>query len=182
MNRLLTAFFCLVVAVGCFPQNALAQTSDEPASRDDVILYMRTMHSHDTMQRTMQVQADSMRALFRDQLMKDKGKMPPNFDSKFKQAMDDLVKNMPLDEISNAMIPAYQKHFTKSDIQAMNAFYSSPVGQKVLEELPAVLQEGNQAAMPMLSRYLSDWQGQMKKVFEEDTPPAKSASDATKPN
>jgi len=182
MNRFFTAFFCLIVAVCCWPQNTLAQNPDEPASRDDVILYMRTMHSHDTMQRTMQVQADSMRALFRDQFMKDTGKLPPNFDSKFKQAMDDLVKNMPLDEISNAMIPAYQKHFTKSDIQAMNAFYSSPVGQKVLEELPAVLQDGNQAAMPLLSKYLSDWQAQIKKVFEEDSPPGKSAPGAAGPN
>ena len=27
--------------------------------------------------------------------------------------MDDMLKNMPLDEMMQATIPAYQKHFTK---------------------------------------------------------------------
>ena len=182
MNRLFTAFFCLIVAACCLPQNSLAQTSDEPASRDDVILYMRTMRTHDLMQRTMRVQVDAMHALMREQIMKDKGKLPPDFDAKFKKETDDLLMNLPLDEIVDAMIPAYQNHFTKSDIQAMNAFYSSPVGQKVLEELPAVLQEGNQAAMPMLSKYLSDWQARMKNDLESPEKTAgKSAPDATAP-
>jgi hypothetical protein len=183
MNRLFTAFFCLIVAACCLPQNSLAQTSDEPASRDDVILYMRTMRTHDLMQRTMRVQVDAMHALMREQIMKDKGKLPPDFDAKFKKETDDLLMNLPLDEIVDAMIPAYQNHFTKSDIQAMNAFYSSPVGQKVLEELPAVLQEGNQAAMPMLSKYLSAWQARMKNDLESPEKPAgKSAPDTAKPN
>ncbi len=42
----------------------------------------------------------------------------------------------------------------------MNAFYSSPVGQKVLHELPAVMQEGNQAAMPIMSKYLGEWKNE----------------------
>jgi hypothetical protein len=90
-----------------------------------------------------------------------------------KKAMDDLVKTMPIDEITEAMIPAYQKHFTKSDIEAMNTFYSSPVGQKVLEELPAVMQEGSQAAMPIMSKYLTEWKTRMEqeaKEMEKDAP------------
>ena len=131
MKRLLIAIACLAF---CAP--ALAQSADEPASKDDVILYLRTMHSHDMFRRTMQVQSQAMQQLLREQILKDKGKLPPDYDAHMKKAMDDLVKNVPIDEITQAMIPAYQKHFTKSDIEAMNAFYSSPVGQKVLEELP----------------------------------------------
>jgi hypothetical protein len=63
------------------------------------------------------------------------------------------------------MIPSYQKHFTKGDLAAMNAFYSSPVGQKVLEELPAVIQEGNQAAMPIMTKYLEEWRGRVEQEF-----------------
>jgi hypothetical protein len=87
--------------------------------------------------------------------------------------MDDLIKAMPIDEITQAMIPAYQKHFTKSDIDAMNAFYSSPVGQKVLQQLPVVMQEGSQAAMPILSRYITEWKDRMQqdlKEMEKDSP------------
>jgi len=52
-------------------------------------------------------------------------------------------------------------------IRDRNAFYSSPVGQKVLEELPAVMQESMQATMPMLSKYLSAWKQRMTQEFKE---------------
>lgn len=168
MKRLLIALACLAFSVSC-----LAQTLDEPASKDDVILYLRTMHTHDMLEKTMQVQSRSMQQLVRDQMLKDKGSVPPEFDAHFKKTMDELIRGMPVDEITEAMIPAYQKHFTKSEIEAMNTFYSSPVGQKVLQELPAVMQEGAQAAMPIMSKYLSEWNDRMQqelKEMEKSTP------------
>lgn len=162
MKRLLVALACLAFSV-----SGLAQTADEPASKDDVILYLRTMHSHDMFQRVMEVQSQNMQQLFRDQLLKEKGSVPSEFDAHFKKSMDDLIKGMPIDEITQAMIPAYQQHFSKSDIEAMNAFYSSPVGQKVLQQLPVVMQEGSQAAMPIMSKYLTEWKERMQKEMKE---------------
>jgi hypothetical protein len=162
----------------------VAQTSDnEPASKDDVILYLRTMHSHDMMQKLMEVQSQSMQRMMKDQLRKAGTTLPPDFDARMQKMMEELVKNMPTDEITQAMIPAYQQHFTKGDIQAMNAFYSSPVGQKVLEELPAVMQQGMQAATPVISQYLSEWQQRIKqemKKTDSDAPPASPASPSQK--
>jgi hypothetical protein len=166
MKRLLIALACLAFAVSG-SVSSLAQNADEPASKDDVILYLRTMHSHDMFQKIMEVQCQNMQELFRDQLLKEKGSVPPEFDTRFKKAMDDLVKGMPIDQITQAMIPAYQQHFSKSDIAAMNAFYSSPVGQKVLQELPAVMQEGSQAAMPIMSNYLTEWKTRMDKEVKD---------------
>jgi len=161
MKRLLIALaglaFCVSSSV-----SALAQAADAPATKDDIILYLRTMRSHDMFQRIMEVQSQNMRELFRDQIKQEKGSVPPDFDAHFKKAMDDMIKSMPIDEITQAMIPAYQKHFTKGDIEAMNAFYSSPIGQKVLQELPVVVQEGSQAAMPIMSRYISEWKDRME--------------------
>ncbi len=162
MKRLLIAVACLAFAAPC-----LAQSSDEPASKDDVILFLRTMHSHDLVQKTMEVRVAAMQQLLREQTRKRKGSVPPEFDRYFKKAMEDLVRNMPIDEITDAMIPAYQKHFTKADIAAMNAFYSSPVGQKVLNEVPEVMREGLQAAMPLLNKWLGDWQERMDKDLKE---------------
>ena len=98
--------------------------------------------------------------------------------------IDELIKGMPMDEITQAMIPAYQNHFTKGDIEAMNAFYSSPVGQKVLEQLPAVMQEGMQAAMPMMTKYISEWQERVKKEFgpAQKSAPAKAGDAAPAQN
>lgn len=53
-----------------------------------------------------------------------------------------LFQNMPIDEMVDAMVPIYQKHLSHEDIEAILAFYSSPVGQKLLREQPAMMQEG----------------------------------------
>ena len=162
MKRLLIALACLAFSI-----SGRAQTLDEPASKDDVILYLRTMRTHDMLQKTMQVQSQSMQQLFREQMVKDKGSVPPESEARFKKLMDELIKGMPVDEITQAMIPAYQKHFTKGEIEAMNTFYSSPIGQKVLQELPAVMQEGAQAAMPIMSKYLGEWNDRMQQELKE---------------
>jgi len=166
------------MAILCLALSApvLAQSSDtDPATRDDIILYLRTMRSHDLVKKMMEVQSESMQKLIHDQFLQDKGTLPPDFDRRMKKAMADLVKNMPVDDIIQAMIPAYQDHFTRGDIQAMNAFYSSPVGQKVLEELPAVNQEGIKAALPILSKYLSDWKDRIQQDLEKSSPKAAPA-------
>jgi uncharacterized protein len=57
----------------------------------------------------------------------------------------EIFADMPVDELLNAMVPIYQKHLTHADVQAVVSFYSSPVGQKLLEETPAMMSEGMQA-------------------------------------
>jgi hypothetical protein len=128
----------------------------------------------------MEVQSKSMQQLFQDQLARNKG-VPADFDTRMKKMMDELLKGMPFEDMTQAMIPAYQKHFNHGDIAAMNAFYSSPVGQKVLEELPAVTQEGLQQMMPMLSKYLGEWRERMQHEFKDmdkNSPKAQSETPA----
>jgi hypothetical protein len=45
----------------------------------------------------------------------------------------------------DAIVPIYQKHLTKADLTAITAFYSSPAGQKILAEMPAIMSESMQA-------------------------------------
>jgi len=56
-----------------------------------------------------------------------------------------LFADMPVDEMLEAMIPIYQKHLTKDDMDGILAFYSSPVGKKLQREQPAMTQESMQA-------------------------------------
>jgi len=170
MKHFLLAVICLAIAAP-----VLAQTADEPATRDDIILLLRTMHSHDFTQKIIATQSDAMRQLMREQLMKEKGTVPADFDTHFAKEMDALLKGMPMDEMMQAMIPAYQKHFTHGDIEAMNAFYSSPVGQKVLQELPAVMQEGMQEMMPILTKYINNWKDRTQKEMQSS--PGKTPQD-----
>ena len=171
MRPFLLATLCLLVSAP-----VLAQTADsDPATKDDVILYLQTMHSNDLIRRTMEVLSNSVQQSMHDELVKQKG-LPADFDARMRKWMDDLLTNMPVDDIDQAMIPAYQKHFTHGDIEAMNAFYSSPVGQKVLHELPDVMQEGMQAMRPALNKYLEDWKKRMAEDFKNSGPSTKSAT------
>ena len=164
MKSFLIAMVCITFT---FP--ALGQTADDAASRDDVIALLQTMHSHDLLQKLMSAQSSGIRQMLHDQMAKEKGTVPPDFDAHFSKVMDQLLKEMPVDDITQAMIPAYQKHFTHGDIESMNAFYASAVGQKVLEELPAVTQEGMQAAMPIMLNYIGTWRERMQKEMEKDS-------------
>jgi hypothetical protein len=162
MKRLLIAFACVALSLPLLAQNA-----DEPASRDEVILLLKTMQSHDMMQRTMEAITKPMHQMYHEQYLKDKDKLPPDFESRMSKMMDDMIRNMPFDEMMQAMIPAYQKHFTHGDIAALNAFYSSPVGQKFLHETPEVTGEAMQAMMPILTKYTQQWQERMQKEIKE---------------
>jgi len=48
-------------------------------------------------------------------------------------------------EFIGRLVPVYQKHFTGDEVEGMVKFYSSPLGQKVLTEMPAAMAEANQA-------------------------------------
>ena len=87
-----------------------------------------------------------------EQCERDKDRLPADCEARINQMLDAMMREIPFDEMMQAMVPAYQKHFTKGDMDALIAFYSTPTGQKVLQELPAVMGEGMQATMPIMRR------------------------------
>lgn len=60
--------------------------------------------------------------------------VPDGFWEKFSQKMDTR-------ELIEKIIPLYDKYYTLEDLKAVNAFYASPAGQKVLSSLPQIMQE-----------------------------------------
>jgi hypothetical protein len=146
---LLVAMFYLA-----FNLNGLAQdtSASAPASKEDIERYLQAMHTHDMMLNMMDAMAKPMHQMVHDQYLKDKGKLPADFETHMNKVMDDMMKDMPFDEMMQAAVPTYQKHFTKGDIDALVAFYSSPTGQKLLREMPAIMGESMQAMMPIIRR------------------------------
>jgi hypothetical protein len=68
--------------------------------------------------------------------------------------IDDMLREMPWEEIIQAETPAFQKHLTKGDVDSIVAFYSSPSGQKLLREMPEIMAESMQSMMPIIQRYV----------------------------
>jgi hypothetical protein len=81
--------------------------------------------------------------------------------------MNDMMKDMPFDEMMQAMVPTYQKHFTKGDIDALVAFYTSPTGQKLLRETPAITGEAMTAMMPILRQHMDAMSRRLQQQTDE---------------
>lgn len=60
--------------------------------------------------------------------------VPELFWTKFQQKMNTR-------ELVEKIIPIYDKYYSTEDIKAVNAFYETPAGQKLLSTLPQVMQE-----------------------------------------
>lgn len=146
---LLAAVFCLAFTSNIFAQDA----AGAPASKEDIERYLDTMHSHEMMQNMVVAMAKPMHQMVHDQYVKDKDKLPADFETRMNKMIDDMMMDTPFDEMMQAMVPTYQKHFTKGDIDALITFYSSPTGQKLLREMPAIMGEAMEAMMPIMRQH-----------------------------
>jgi len=147
MNVALCLAFC---AIGLAQQNP----TDAPATKADVEKYMEVMHSHDMVKQMLDAMSKPMHKMVHDQYMQHKDKLPADFEARTNQMMDDMLQRMPWDDMLQALVPVYQKHFTKGDLEAVTAFYSSPVGQKLLHEMPAILADSMDVMMPFMQKHV----------------------------
>jgi hypothetical protein len=63
---------------------------------------------------------------------------------------------MSTSDMFDDMIPVYQRHLSKSDVDEMIKFYSTPTGQKILREMPAMTAEGMQAMQPRMRKQMDE--------------------------
>ena len=54
---------------------------------------------------------------------------------------DEFMAEAEADDMTEMIIPIYQKYLTEEDIEAMNIFNSSPTGQKLIRVQPLIAQE-----------------------------------------
>lgn len=65
--------------------------------------------------------------------------LPDEFWDRFTKAILSEV-----DALVDALVPLYMERFSLDEIQALTAFYRSPVGQRLVEEQPGMLAESQQ--------------------------------------
>lgn len=165
MKRIpVVAVLCLTLCSLGFAQQSPADT---PATQADVQRYLDAVHVRDMMSQMIQAMSGPMHQMIHDEFAKDQNTLPTDFESRMTKMLDDMMANLPWDEMIQAMMPAYEKHFTKGDMEALTAFYSSPVGQKILHELPAVTAESMQTMMPIMRKYMDDVTDRMKEQMAQ---------------
>jgi len=108
-----------------------------------------------------------MHQMMHEQYERDKDKLPPDFEARTNKLIDDYLRQFPWDEILQSMVPVYQKHFTKGDIDQLVAFYLSPTGQKLLKELPAITSESMQTMLPLMQQQIEKMTRQLQQQAAE---------------
>lgn len=152
----------VVLALSLFPATAcLAQQNpaDQPATKADIERYFDTIQMRDLMKNMMEAKSQQMRQVFR-QMVQNVMQKHPDFPSDFEARMNKMcdnmvdteVKDLPPDELLDVMEPAYEKHLTKDEVESLIAFYSTPIGQKIRAEMPAITQEAMQASTAMMTK------------------------------
>ena len=148
-----------LVLLACllFASISFAQQSDAnaPASKADVERFLEAMQTRDMMKNIMQAMTVQMHKIIHEQIQKQTN-LPSDAEARMDKSTDDMLKAMPYDELIDAMIPVYEKHLTKGDVDALVTFYSGPTGQKMLKELPAMTAESMQAASGVIQKMMAN--------------------------
>jgi len=160
--------------LGLFSALAPAQTTvsiaPDAASKEDVKKLFDVMASREQVRQMMRQLLSQMQAMTREQIKKQHPETSEQELARLDRQSLDFINRFPLDEMLNDMIPVYQRHFTKADIEALTTFYSSPTGQKFLHEMPAVTAETMRAVLP---RIQAEVEGSLKRADEKSNSPQK---------
>jgi len=181
MKRMLTT--CAICLLACTATIAQQNPKDAPASKEDVQRYLDVMHSKELMSQMVDAMMKPMHQMLHEQYLKDKDKLPSDFEPRMNKVLDGYMKSFPWDEMLQSMVPVYQKHFTKGDIDIIVAFYSAPTGQKLLKEMPEMMAESMQTMMPLLQKQMTSMQERVQQevaaMMKESGPRAKPTTKAS---
>lgn len=165
-HAIATLFLCLF----CFSP-AFAQQQMDAATKEDVQQLLEITGAR----RNVQVMWDSMAQQAASMAAEAYQRKHPNASPvEIRKAAElagestqKTIKVFSIDELVDAMVPVYQRHLTHSNVQTVIEFYSSPTGQKMIKEMPAMLSESMQAAQPILQKHLPELEAQAEAAAAE---------------
>src|SRR5580700_7627622 len=105
---------CLLFASISFAQQSDANA---PASKADVERFLDVMQTRDLMKNVLQAMTTQMHKIVHDQLQKQQN-LPADAEERLNKSTDDMLKAFPYDQLIDVMVPVYQKHLTKGDVDA----------------------------------------------------------------
>jgi uncharacterized protein len=168
-SKTLLVMLLLTSSLFAAAQTTTVSIAPDAASKEDVGKLFDVMASRAQMQQMLQQVFSQMQTLSHEQIKRRHPDISQQEIARMDRQSAEFIKNFPIDDMLNDMIPIYEKHFTKSEIDSLITFYSSPAGQKFLHEMPAVTGEFMRTEYPRI-------QAQVEaaiKQAEENSDPAK---------
>ncbi len=164
---------CLLLIASC--SLGFAQTQIDAATKQDVQDMMQLTGVRDRMPLIYSAMASQLASDFADRYRQQHPNANPAEVQKAAadatERFQSMLKAIPSDELLDAMIPIYQKYFTHSDIKAINEFYESPTGQKLLRDTNAMVIETMQAAQSVMKKHMPEIQAQIEKAAADESRP-----------
>ena len=165
----------LLVFSAAFAQQPTPSTGDAPASKEDIQKLFEVMKIHQQMRQVMDAMMKQQSTMIHETLKKRYPQTSPERIARADRLIEETMKDMPMDAMLDDMIPIYQRHFSKTDIDAMSTFYASPTGQKMMQEMPALTTESMQASYARMQTQMDAMMKRAEQIVKEDQEKPKSA-------
>ena len=138
-----------------------AKSNDAPPSKEEVLKFFDLMQVRQQTQAVIANTEEQVKSMTRETVRKKAPNADPQQIAQVEGLMDSMFKEYPIAGILDDMIPVYQKHLTRSDLDGLIAFYSSPLGQKILREMPSMTDEAMQVSYAHIQKNMEQM---MKKI------------------
>jgi len=168
------------------PPASQAQANEAPAadrpSREDVLKMFEAMHVRKQMDQMMRLMANQTRQQLHTALQKQSPALSPEEQRKLESQAADAMTIYPIEEMMEDMVPIYQRHMSKTDVDAIIRFYASPAGQHLLDQQPVMIQESMSTIMPKINARMQAYIAKVTKESDAPIPvPSNSASPSAPP-
>ena len=142
-----TRITAMLMVVGSAAVMGQTQSSpaDTVATKEEVVKFLDLTHARSQVVQMLDGMAKQARMGAEQGFRRKVPDATPEQIRHVDELSDAIFADLSPDEVIDAIVPIYQRHFSKSDLDAIVTFYSSPAGQRVLKEMPAILSESIEA-------------------------------------
>lgn len=139
------------------PAPSSAIPPDQQPTKEQLIKLFELMRLREQLQSFMKMMPPAMQQQVQAQAQEMASKLPAGrvltseqqaaIEKVTNKYMEKALNVYPIDEMLDDLTAIYQHHINRSDVDAFIVFYSSPAGQHLLDEQPAIMKEYMPIAM-----------------------------------
>ncbi len=155
-----------LVLLACSPLPVVSQQPLDPATKQDVEKFLELIDFRGQMHslwNTMEAPtAEAGGAAYKQANPQASAADVEKAKNAAGQSFQAFVNYLNIQEFIDAAVPIYQRHFTHSDMLAINEFAASSPGQKLLRSTPVIAEEDKQAFASVVQKRLAEYQLQKR--------------------
>ena len=132
---------------------------------------MDLMQFDKMMEDTMDGQMEGMADMMRQQMSQMGQPSDEDFVQFYSDAMTRMFDRIDWEPIKAGMTEAYAEIFTKSELEGMSNFYTTPAGRASLTKMPEIQQKSMQVMMPAIMKASGQFQKEISEYMQKETAP-----------